>query len=885
MSTLSLIGDSARGDNDDNLPLFEAKISHGKVPTTHVSRPRLSSRITVGIRDYPLTLVSGLAGSGKSVLAASWSASSTLEWPIAWLRTDAADNRPEAFWSYVLEAVLRGGVPLPHASRCQVIDETFLAWLCADLLARSEPLVLVLDDADRLISPQILHALDFLLTHAGSRFRLLMCCRADPLLPLNRYRLEEIMTEIRGAELAFTSSEAALLLENHQLTVSADLAADLNVRTGGWPAVLGLAAIAMRASPDRKQLLTSLDVADASTAEYLMAEVLDAQTPELRTVLLQTSVATELWPDLVDELIGHPGGLKVLSAFGHANVFVDESTADSGARRVQPLLREMLQAQFCYESPELYAQLHKRCAAWLYKAGRQASAIEHAARVGDHLYAAEMMVDDFAVGRIMVADDTVRYAQALESMPTTLTAASPNLIHAALALSLGDQAASWGYLAQADASSVEGRPAEKLSAALLRATLYAEGGDADQALLASHEVDRLITPELHRTHPELRAQVAACRGTAGLWHGEFEAAEHALTHAANLARACGASLLRAQSLGRLAILHALWGQYRRAEELGHDAHRLVLQSGLDPGRHPPAAALALAWSYTQQYRDSRARHWLDYANKCAIDNQRQVLAPVAGVLRSRLESRLGPVATDGEHAFDPRTVPVVWMRELAIVQRADVNLGDGDSEVNKTTVDEFSESDSPRIRLGLNRILAADGLSRSAPSQALDGGSVPLDLQVDAWLAQCSFHLDQGEENSAVQAVERALALAAPEQLRRPFVHPPARIRELIRRRVPGDQVAWLHRQAKGGPARAATVYSGGANDRPVPPQRLSARETEVLGHLGQMLSTEEIGLAMFVSINTVRTHIRSILRKLNVPGRSAAVRRGWELGLISRVD
>jgi LuxR family maltose regulon positive regulatory protein len=65
----------------------------------------------------------------------------------------------------------------------------------------------------------------------------------------------------------------------------------------------------------------------------------------------------------------------------------------------------------------------------------------------------------------------------------------------------------------------------------------------------------------------------------------------------------------------------------------------------------------------------------------------------------------------------------------------------------------------------------------------------------------------------------------------------------------------------------------------------LSARETEVLGHLGQMLSTEEIGLAMFVSINTVRTHIRSILRKLNVPGRSAAVRRGWELGLISRVD
>jgi len=76
-------------------------------------------------------------------------------------------------------------------------------------------------------------------------------------------------------------------------------------------------------------------------------------------------------------------------------------------------------------------------------------------------------------------------------------------------------------------------------------------------------------------------------------------------------------------------------------------------------------------------------------------------------------------------------------------------------------------------------------------------------------------------------------------------------------------------------PDRAATPGTDGIVDP------LTKKEREVLGHLADLLSTDEIAGAMFVSVNTVRTHVRSILRKLGAARRNEAIRRAWELGLL----
>jgi LuxR family maltose regulon positive regulatory protein len=419
---------------------------------------------------------------------------------------------------------------------------------------------------------------------------------------------------------------------------------------------------------------------------------------------------------------------------------------------------------------------------------------------------------------------------------------------------------------------------------MLRATLHAEGADVANTLSACAELAALVTPECEKAHPEVPALVAACRGAAELWRGDLDAAEQTLAEAADRAAACGARLLRVQCLGRLALLYALRGRYRRAEELGHDTHRLALQGEVGPERHPPAAAIALAWSFTQQYRYAQARHWLEYAERCAIENQRLLLAPVAAVLRSRLGPAGEPTAAIEAMLTQDRVVPVSWMRDLLTAQAVEVELAEGRTDLARGTAAGFTESNSIRIRLAQNRVHAAR-TPAPPPREALDGTGVPLDLRVDAWLAECAFQLDRGRDDSAVRAYERALELAAPEQLRRPFVHPPPRIRELVCGRVSDEAMSWLRLSPRKRTPGVAEERRPESAEQPVPPQPLTMRETEVLRHLAHMLSTQEIGLAMFVSINTVRTHIRSILRKLDVPGRSAAVRRGWELGLISRPD
>ncbi|HEX7628796.1 MAG TPA: LuxR C-terminal-related transcriptional regulator, partial [Candidatus Methylomirabilis sp.] len=146
-----------------------------------------------------------------------------------------------------------------------------------------------------------------------------------------------------------------------------------------------------------------------------------------------------------------------------------------------------------------------------------------------------------------------------------------------------------------------------------------------------------------------------------------------------------------------------------------------------------------------------------------------------------------------------------------------------------------------------------------------------------------------GEELRASQALERSLRLAAPERLRRPFREASPQVRQLLR----GDpQLAadnsWL------GSATLDDVHAlppprGAEPDhrpaRPAPSallEPLTEKEREVLGHLAELLTTDEIAGTMFVSVNTVRTHVRNILRKLDASRRNEAVRRARELGIIA---
>ena len=163
---------------------------------------------------------------------------------------------PEVFWSYFAERILRVGVTLRHASQPplgEVVPNSFFVRLAADILEHPVPIVVVLDGADRLVSRGATAGLDFLIGHAFPQFRLVMCGRADPQLPLHKYRLTDSMTELRRDALAFTVAEARLLLASLGAKVPRDIAAALTEQTEGWAAGLRLAALSLKQGQTRRR--------------------------------------------------------------------------------------------------------------------------------------------------------------------------------------------------------------------------------------------------------------------------------------------------------------------------------------------------------------------------------------------------------------------------------------------------------------------------------------------------------------------------------------------------------------------------------------------------------------------------------------------------------
>src|SRR5215472_9499892 len=232
------------------VPILTAKITPPSVPDWAVQRSRITKLIAQGTRWCPLTVVTGPPGAGKTIALALWTA--TGPGMVAWVCLDQYDNRPEMFWSYVLAALHRSGVPLPRvaAGPGRAGDHAFLLRLAATLAAQDPPVTLVLDDLHLVTEPKILNGLDFLVRSVGSSLRLVASARANPLLPMHRYRLTGKLADIQASDLAFSAEEAALLLAQHGCTLSSDSLACLMGQTEGWAAGLRLAAISMAAHSD-----------------------------------------------------------------------------------------------------------------------------------------------------------------------------------------------------------------------------------------------------------------------------------------------------------------------------------------------------------------------------------------------------------------------------------------------------------------------------------------------------------------------------------------------------------------------------------------------------------------------------------------------------------
>jgi LuxR family transcriptional regulator, maltose regulon positive regulatory protein len=552
------------------VPVVAAKITAPSVPEWVLPRPRIIKLIAQGARWCPLTVLTAPAGSGKTMALALWAAAQP--GTVAWVSLDGYDNRPEVFWSHVVAALRRSGVPVPGvlpAGRGRAGDHRFLLGLAAALAAQDPPVTLVLDDVHLLAAPQVLDGLDYVLRNVGPGLRLVVSARMAS-LPLHRYRLAGELTEIGAGDLAFTVPEAGQLLARHGITLTAGSLERLIRRTEGWAAGLRLAAISMGTHPDPDQFIEELITEDSAVTGYLLAEVLNPQPAAVQELLLSTSILEHISAEAASELTGDEQAGRILPALARANAFVQPT--GSGWYRYHTLFAEVLRLKLDREDPDRAAALHRRAARWYQRNGQLTDAVRHATRAGDWPLAARIVIDGLAIGEIIEPRGSPSLGEEFTVMPHGQAWAepAPHLVSAAVALSAGRPDLSGAALAAADAIlgrlPADQQAAGRLAAALIRFSTARRTGDLAAAAAAAARAEvlpsRVPGAQLPRRR-DIRARLLCCRGAVQLWSGQLDQAARTLESAVAAAAACGGEGEAADCLGHLALVEASRGNSGR----------------------------------------------------------------------------------------------------------------------------------------------------------------------------------------------------------------------------------------------------------------------------------------------------------------------------------
>jgi len=302
--------------------------------------------------------------------------------------------------------------------------ETVLTALLNDLGATASEIVLVLDDYHVIDAGDVQDGMAFLLDHLPPWLHVVIASRADPGLPLARWRARGELAEVRAAELRFTPDEAAAYLnETMGLQLTARDVAALEGRTEGWIAALQLAALSMQGRDDVAGFIAGFAGDDRYVVDYLAEEVLARQPDRVQAFLLQTSILGRLSGPLCDAVTGQGGGRSMLEALDRGNLFLVPLDDRRRWYRYHHLLADVLQARLLDEQPDQVPDLHRRASAWYEQNGEQSVAIGHALAAEDFQRAADLVELAISVMSQTRQEATVRGW--LEMIPEDVIQVSP----------------------------------------------------------------------------------------------------------------------------------------------------------------------------------------------------------------------------------------------------------------------------------------------------------------------------------------------------------------------------------------------------------------------------------------------------------------------------
>jgi LuxR family transcriptional regulator, maltose regulon positive regulatory protein len=846
---------------------------HTTNPPVHLRRQRLHDLLTAG-GPGPLTAVVGPAGYGKTSLVASWIREAYPDGPTAWLTLDDGDNHPVPFWRRVLDA-LRGWLPDPRRLdavplRRRLMDRRLMLALATELSELAQPVVLVLDRTELITNRILISDFPLFVRHAMPGLRLIAVGRRARILPRHLYRLTGELTEIGTGALALTPDETAELLDRYGVRLDDDETTSLYEETEGWVTGVCLHAIALR----NEDLDLPRVSARRAVSEYLRNEVLHRQPAAAQGLLLRTCVLDEVVPELADRITGRYDARAVLDELVQENAFVQQ--VDDSRYRYRPLFRAALHDEVSMRYPGLLPRLHRTAAEWFAENDQVSDALRHLTRIGEWDKASALAIGRLGVAWLLTPPAAEPVRSLFQALPTDQAGASAALLRAVLALARADTGTAQVELDRARHAvgyALSRSPALHLDVATAAVMLCRLSGDVDGAVREMVGVDQALTLLSPTAGQQTYAFAQWNLGAVHAWTGRLDDARAALNRAAaDLAH--GYTVHGA--LGHLAIVEVGEGALRRAEWYANESIAVADRMQLPPRLRTGAAHATLGAVALIRNDLPGARELLALA-RTAADAQQD---PATGTALSTLEAGIAHAEMDlpaARAAVDNALTGArrwhasqITLRRIELVA-TDIELSRQDPASARRRLEALP--DGPERTVGLAYTWAAEG--DMATSRRLLDQLPPnvTDLVRDrVAMLRAELAMADGDPDAAAHAVRQALEYARPEHRRRRFADAGPWLRELLQQRP--DLVAphpWLAEQY---PLATDSPEAMGG-------EALTGRELEVLQTLTEGLSTEDMARELKLSVNTVKTHLKSIYRKLGTHRRSATALRARELRLV----
>ena len=822
------------------------------VSQPYVQRSRLTNLLEAGLQ-RKLTLISAPAGFGKTTLLATWvlslgtGHSSPQPAPqIAWVSFEPSDNVPLVFWQYVFMALERAspGSMTEHLLAIQssepVLLESVLTVFMNARLENPVACVLILDDYQVMTDDAIHRSVAFLLEHLPPQLHVVLLSRSEPPLPLAKLRAKREVSEIGVEDLRCTLEETTSFLRDVMgVELTDESVTQMTARTEGWLVGLQLLGLSLQGRRDPKAVLEELRGSQRYVFDYLMDEVLRQQSEELQRFLLHTSILERLSVPLCNAVLERDDAKALLERLERANLFVIVLDERRQWFRYHHLFREALQTRLGLLDTVLVRGLQLRASEWF-------------AAHGDSL------------------------AMAFHAIQAEAWSGGTNVPEL-------ERRTQTGYIAAA------------------RAHIAATQGDANRAREFAHLAKSLLPKESLLE----RSAATAAESTAALCDGDIKLAHQLMLQAATLMREAGHPT---SALSQSAIAALYWhfqGQLWQAEVLLEQTLAQVVRPG-----DPPIATACLI--YVFQAFVVLERNRLDTALDLILQG-----IQLAEQLQFDAATELGYTVLGsihlarGEHAQAQtaieRAIQMPLQNDNLFQQALGVTpiqvrlwVARGQLEQALNWVKQLDSSPPlyavfARERLNVARVRVL--LAVHQPKQVLEilHGMLPLAIKnerwdhvIEMWLLEVLAHDLSANRAAALEVLTQAVVQAEPEGYVRRFLDEGAVIAKLLSQlklqRPKQISTAYLERllSAFGNVSRGSDlVLEAPATDQKPNLVQLTERELEVLAFLARGTSNDGIAQRLKVSTHTVKSHVSSLLSKLEAKNRTHAVARARGLGLL----